>query len=99
MPAVKTASVNVRIDNNVKAHAEDILTKMGISRAVAIDMFYRQIIMHGGLPFPLTIPSPMADELPTRDAMSKEAFDKMMAKGLQQAKTDESSDAELLQSK
>ena len=55
--------------------------------------------MHGGLPFPLTIPSPMADELPTRDAMSKEAFDKMMAKGLQQAKTDESSDAELLQSK
>ena len=31
MPAVKTASVNVRIDNNVKAHAEDILTKMGIS--------------------------------------------------------------------
>lgn len=94
MAAVKTASVNVRIDNQVKIQAEAILSQMGIPRAVAIDMFYRQIIMHSGLPFSLTIPRAEAKELPTRDAMSDEAFDQMMMTGLQQARADESLDAE-----
>lgn len=94
MAAVKTASVNVRIDNQVKIQAEAILSQMGIPRAVAIDMFYRQIIMYSGLPFSLTIPRAEAKDLPTRDAMSDEAFDQMMMTGLQQARADESLDAE-----
>ncbi|AZR01710.1 type II toxin-antitoxin system RelB/DinJ family antitoxin [Trueperella pyogenes] len=52
--AVKTASVNVRIREDVKARAEEILETMGIPRATAIDMFYRQIIMRGEIPFTVT---------------------------------------------
>ena len=53
--SIKTATVNVRIQENVKVEAEEILKKLGLTRATAIDLFYRQIIMHNGIPFPLEI--------------------------------------------
>ena len=89
MPAVKTANVNARIDSNIKAQAEAILSRIGLPRSVAIDAFYRQIIMHGGMPFSLTIPG---SELPAYDRMSAAEFDRMMATGLAQAKSDDSYD-------
>lgn len=89
MPATKTANVNVRIDQNVKSQAEAILSKIGLPRSVAIDLYYRQIIMHGGIPFAVTISEP---SLPIREKMTKSQFDQMMAKGLEQAKTDDSYD-------
>ena len=89
MPATKTANVNARIDQNVKSQAEAILTRIGLPRSVAIDLYYRQIIMHGGIPFSLTIPE---SKLPIREGMAKEKFDQMMAKGLEQAKADDSFD-------
>ncbi|MDO4665512.1 MAG: type II toxin-antitoxin system RelB/DinJ family antitoxin [Actinomycetaceae bacterium] len=36
---MKIASVNARINEDVKAEAEHILEAMGISRATAIDIF------------------------------------------------------------
>ena len=88
---MKTASVNVRIQENIKEQAEKILSQIGLSRAVAIDLFYRQIIMNNGIPFSLTIPKL---EVPIRDTMSEEEFHKMMNKGMQQVKNNESQDME-----
>lgn len=90
MSATKTANVNARIQQSVKADAEAILTRMGIPRSVAIDMFYRQIILHNGIPFPLTIPR----EVPARDQITDAQFNKMMAAGLEQAKADDASDVD-----
>ena len=89
MAATKTANVNARIDQNVKAQAEAILSRIGLPRSVAIDAFYRQIIMHGGIPFSLTIPGP---KLSARDSMSETAFNQMMTEGLAQAKADDAYD-------
>lgn len=91
MAAVKTANVNARIDRNVKAQAEAILSKIGLPRSVAIDAFYRQIIFHGGIPFALTVPE---SKLPAYDEMSVAEFDQMMATGLAQAKADDSFDTD-----
>ena len=57
MTSVKTATatVNVRIQESIKVEAEAILKKLGLTRATAIDLFYRQIIMHNGIPFLLQI--------------------------------------------
>ena len=52
---INTATVNVRIQENITVEAEEILKKLGLTRATAIDLFYRQIIMHNGIPFPLEI--------------------------------------------
>ena len=86
---MKTASVNVRIQENIKEEAEKILSQIGLSRAVAIDLFYRQIIMNNGIPFSLTVPN---QQVPICDTMSEEEFYKMMNKGMQQVKNNESKD-------
>ena len=52
----KTANVNVRIQENIKKQAEQILETIGIPRATAIDMFYRQTILNNGIPFALKMP-------------------------------------------
>ncbi|AVM68584.1 type II toxin-antitoxin system antitoxin, RelB/DinJ family [Lachnospiraceae bacterium oral taxon 500] len=81
MALAKTANVNVRIQENIKKQAEDILEIIGIPRATAIDMFYRQIILNKGLPFSLTIPK----NVPILEDMNEKAFNLMMANGYSQA--------------
>ncbi len=81
MAGTKTANVNCRISEDIKLRAEDILTRMGLPRSVAIDMFYRQIIMNNGLPFSVTIPSkPLI-----RENMTDAEFNSIMDRGLKQA--------------
>ena len=84
--ATKTASVNSRMRMDIKQQAEGILDRLGIPRSVAIDMYYRQIIAHNGIPFSVTIPG----SVPARDEMTTAQFDQMMATGLRQAKEDDS---------
>lgn len=88
MAMMKTANVNVRIQENIKTQAEQILETIGIPRATAIDMFYRQIILHRGIPFSLTIP----DRVPARDEMADADFNILMSKGYTQAINGESYD-------
>lgn len=88
--AFKTANVNARIQLDIKQQAEAILTRIGVPRSVAIDMFYRQIIMHDGIPFPVKIPSSVL----ARDNMSDAQFNALMQVGFEQAKADDSFDIE-----
>lgn len=84
--AAKTANVTARIQPDIKESAEAILEKLGIPVSVFIDMTYRQVINHNGIPFMMTLPK----AIPTRDILSEAEFDTMMEKGLKQAKADES---------
>lgn len=81
MAVTKSANVNVRIQENIKQQAEQILETIGVPRATAIDMFYRQIILNKGIPFPLTIPT----SLPAQDDMDEKTFNALIAKGYDQA--------------
>ena len=84
--ATKTASVTARIKPDIKESAEAILERLGIPVSVFIDMTYRQVIMHDGVPFSIDIPQGLA----TRDGLSVLEFDSIMKTGLEQAKRDES---------
>ena len=88
--AIKTASVNSRMRTDIKQQAEEILECLGIPRSVAMDMYYRQIIAHNGIPFSVTLLITM----PSREEMSKGEFDRMMAIGLKQAMEDDSFDVD-----
>ena len=84
--ATKTANVLARVEPEVKEEAESILNQLGIPASVVINMLYKQIIMTKGIPFSLTL-----HKAPTAvDEMSKDEFDSMMAKGLAQARANES---------
>ena len=88
--AAKSVSVNSGMRTDIKQQAERILERLGIPRSVAMDMYYRQIIAHNGIPFSVTLPV----SVPARDEMTITQFDQMMATGLRQAKEDDSFDVD-----
>lgn len=54
---MKTAAIHSRIEPEVKAQAESILRRLGVSPTEAIRMFYTQITLRNGLPFSIDIPN------------------------------------------
>lgn len=52
----KSANLYARIEPEVKEKAEAILNALGIPASNAITMFYKQIILHKGLPFEVKLP-------------------------------------------
>ena len=52
----KTSNLYVRIEPDVKEQAELILDALGVAPSSAVNMFYKQIILHRGLPFEVKIP-------------------------------------------
>ena len=58
----KSANLYARIEPSVKEQAESILEALGIPASNAITMFYKQIILHRGMPFEVKLPpSPVMD--------------------------------------
>jgi DNA-damage-inducible protein J len=53
----KTDMIRVRIDPALKDKAEKILGELGLSASDAIRLFYSQITLADGLPFPVKIPN------------------------------------------
>ena len=54
--ANKSTNVYIRIEPDVKSQAERILADLGLPASTAINLFYKQIILHRGLPFEVTLP-------------------------------------------
>ena len=51
-----TAATQVRIDADVKKQASELFAALGIDMSTAINIFLRQCIMRGGLPFNVEVP-------------------------------------------
>ena len=54
---MKSATINARIEPNLKHEVDKILKQMGITTTQAITMFYSQIKNSRGIPFELRIPN------------------------------------------
>jgi DNA-damage-inducible protein J len=55
--STKTEMVHARVDPKLKKSADRILSKVGISTAEAIRLFLRQVELHRGLPFSVSVPN------------------------------------------
>lgn len=53
----KSATIHTRIDEITKKKAQNILKILNIPMSEAISMFFRQIILHKGIPFEIKIPN------------------------------------------
>ena len=53
----KSANLYARIEPDLKEQAESILAALGIPASNAITMFYKQIILHRGMPFEVKLPA------------------------------------------
>ncbi len=52
----KTATINMRVNPDVKSDAESIFASLGMSLTEAINVFLHKSIMEGGLPFDVRQP-------------------------------------------
>ncbi len=76
----KTANLYARIEPDIKAQAEGILSALGVPVSNAINMFYKQIILHRGIPFEVKLP---ASTLPDVSAMNEAELNTELEKGYQ----------------
>lgn len=53
----KTEFIRAHVKPELKAQAEEIFSKLGLSPTDAITLFYVQVILHDGLPFAVKIPN------------------------------------------
>ncbi len=51
-----TIPTQIRIDTNVKEQATILFDELGMDMSGAVNIFLRQCILHGGLPFAVVIP-------------------------------------------
>lgn len=58
----KTATVRARMEPALKKDVESLLSQMGISTTEAINMFFSQVRLRKGLPFPVEIPNEFTRE-------------------------------------
>ncbi|MDP3149388.1 MAG: type II toxin-antitoxin system RelB/DinJ family antitoxin [Ignavibacteria bacterium] len=58
----KSATIQARIDPNVKNKAQRILTKLNISMSEAISIFLTQVSLTKGIPFEIKIPNELTEE-------------------------------------
>ena len=49
-------TIQVRIDDQTKTASAELFSQLGITMSEAINLFLRQSIMRGGIPFTLTVP-------------------------------------------
>lgn len=48
------AQINIRIDDNLKEQAEILFEELGLNMSTAFNVFIRQSIRQGGIPFEIT---------------------------------------------
>ena len=53
----KTRMIHARIDPKLKKSTDRIFREIGISTTEAIRLFLKQVELHRGLPFPVSIPN------------------------------------------
>ncbi len=67
---LKTQTIHARVSPELKTSAEYILNNLGMTVSQAITIFYRQIELHQGLPFSVSLNVP--NKL-TRETLEKSA--------------------------
>ena len=51
-----TSPTQIRIDSNVKTEANELFKELGIDMSSAVNVFLRQCVLHGGIPFKIEVP-------------------------------------------
>ena len=53
----KSATINARVDDKLKANAEKVLRRVGVSTTEVITMLLHQVVLHNGVPFEVKVPN------------------------------------------
>ena len=62
----KTGNINARVDDKLKANAEKVLRRVGVSTTDLVTMLLHQVVLNNGVPFEVKVPNKT-----TRKAMAE----------------------------
>ncbi len=68
--AGNTSNISVRMDAEIKAQAEELFSELGLSFSTAVNVFVRQAVRQGGIPFKVSVGKKR--EEPVLEAMGKQ---------------------------
>lgn len=66
-----TVPTQFRIDENLKKQSMDLFSKLGMDMSSAINIFLRQCILRGGLPFEIMLPQYKPEIIEAMDEAKK----------------------------
>ncbi|MGD9874042.1 MAG: type II toxin-antitoxin system RelB/DinJ family antitoxin [Kiritimatiellia bacterium] len=69
---MKTALIHARIEPGTKKRAEIVLGRLGMTPTEAIRLFYHQISLRKGLPFPVEIPNELTAQTLRKSSKGEE---------------------------
>lgn len=58
-----TTNINIRMDSDLKAQAYALFGELGMNLSTAFNIFVRQSIRDGGIPFEITLNQPSKDTI------------------------------------
>ncbi|MBM3700290.1 MAG: type II toxin-antitoxin system RelB/DinJ family antitoxin [Actinobacteria bacterium] len=67
----KTSIVNIRTEPEIKKQVENLFSKFGISVSDAVNIFFHQSLMQGGLPFQIQLPKPNPETIAAIEDVNK----------------------------
>lgn len=53
----RTSTVRARIEPRLKSDVDKLLSRLGLTTTEAINLFYNQVRLRQGLPFPVEVPN------------------------------------------
>lgn len=79
----KSETIRARVEPSLKQEAEAVLDRLGMTPTEAITLFYKQVSLHRGLPFPVRIPNARTREAlrAARRGENVETFQSVVAWG------------------
>ena len=60
---MSTVNMSIRIDTNLKKQADAMLSDMGLNMTTAMNIFLRQVVRQGRIPFEISTDIPNAETL------------------------------------
>lgn len=70
-----TVPTQVRIDANLKKQATELFSQLGMDMSSAMNIFLKQCVLRGGLPFEVTIPKYKPEVLEAMEEAKKISSD------------------------
>jgi DNA-damage-inducible protein J len=68
----KTAVIHARIEPRTKRTAEAVMRDLGMTPTQAVRLFYRQVCLRRGLPFPVLLPNALTRRTLAKSRRGKE---------------------------
>lgn len=69
---MRTAIVQIKTESDTKEKCSRLFEALGINISDAVNMFFKQSLLHGGLPFEVTLPQPNAETLAAADEVRRQ---------------------------